>query len=173
MVQGGSGAYASVTVQFRPYGVKLDFTPIVNADGTIRLHVAPEVSALDYTNEVVISGYSIPAIDTRRAETDVELKNGQSFAISGLLDHRLTDAFNRMPGLASIPILGQFFRSKNNSTSLVELMVIVTPTIVDPLTDTTSPVAPAMVIPNLEPKKFDRKLNGSKQPQAETQPEPQ
>jgi pilus assembly protein CpaC len=74
VVEGSSGGLASVTVQFKPYGVKLDFTPIVNPDSTIRLHVAPEVSALDYSNEVVISGYTIPAIDTRRAETDVELK---------------------------------------------------------------------------------------------------
>ncbi len=164
VVQGGTGGFTSVTVQFRPYGVKVDFTPIVNPDNTIRLHVAPEVSALDYTNEVVISGYDIPALSTRRAETEVELRSGQSFAISGLLDHRLTDAFNRMPGLASIPILGEFFRSKNTTKTLVELMVIVTPTIVNPLADSTPPpMPPEMAMPNLEPEQFDRQVKGSKQ----------
>ena len=135
VVQGSSGGLTSITIQFRPYGVRLDFTPIVNDDGTVQLKVAPEVSALDYTNAVTISGYTIPAISTRRAETQVELRDGQSFAISGLLDHRTTDIFNKMPGIGDVPILGQLFRSKNVNHSTVELMVIVTPTIVDPLND--------------------------------------
>ncbi len=159
VVQGGSGGFTSVTIQFRPYGVKLDFTPYVNADGTIRLKVVPEVSALDYTNEVKISGYDIPAIDTRRAQTEVELRDGQSFAISGLLDHRLTDAFSRMPGIASIPILGQLFRSKDKSASTVELVVIVTPHIVDPLTTDTAPQLPTLVKPYLDPHGFDQLVN--------------
>ena len=162
VVQGGAGNFTSVTVQFRPYGVKVDFTPTVNPDGTIRLQVAPEVSALDYTNEVVISGYTIPAISTRRAATDVELRSGQSFAISGLLDHRMTDALGRMPGIASIPILGQLFRSKDNNSSVVELIVIVTPTIVDPLTDRTPPVEPHMSKPNIDADEFDRQVNAPK-----------
>ena len=161
VVQGSSGGYASVTVQFRPYGVKLNFTPTVNPDGTIRLKVAPEVSALDYTNEVQISGYSIPAISTRRAETDVELRSGQSFAISGLLDHRLTDEFSRMPGIASIPILGQLFRSKGTKRSVVELLVVVTPTVVDPLTSTQPIVEPQHPLPYVEPQQFDREVNTS------------
>jgi pilus assembly protein CpaC len=82
VVQGSSGGLTSITIQFRPYGVKLDFTPVVNSDGTIQLKVAPEVSALDYTNAVTISGYTIPAISTRRAETQVELRDGQSFVVS-------------------------------------------------------------------------------------------
>lgn len=159
VVQGGSGSYASVTVQFRPYGVKLVFTPTVNADGTIRLKVAPEVSALDYTNEVQISGYEIPAISTRRAETDVVLKSGQSFAISGLLDNRLTDQFNKMPGIASIPILGQLFRSKSISVSAAELLVLVTPTVVDPLKDEIPIVEPTTPKPFLDEKKFDQQVN--------------
>ncbi len=160
VVQGGSGSFVSVTVQFRPYGVKLDFTPYVNPDGTIRLKVAPEVSALDYTNQVQISGYDIPAIATRRAQTEVELKDGQSFAISGLLDHRLTDAFSKMPGIASIPVLGELFKSKNNTASTVELVVIVTPHIVDPLTGPdVSPHEPDLAKPFLEPHKFDRQVD--------------
>ena len=143
VVQGSSGGLTSITIQFRPYGVKLEFTPIVNDDGTILLKVAPEVSALDYTNAVTISGYTIPAISTRRADTQVELRDGQSFAISGLLDHRTTDIFNKMPGIGDVPILGQLFRSKNVNHSTVELMVVVTPILVDPLSDTTAPTLAA------------------------------
>jgi pilus assembly protein CpaC len=174
VVQGSSGGLTSITIQFRPYGVKLDFTPVVNADGTIQLKVAPEVSALDYTNAVTISGYTIPAISTRRAETQVELRDGQSFAISGLLDHRVTDIFNKMPGIGDVPVLGKLFGSKSINHSTVELMVVVTPTIVDPLSDTTSPVAPKFPVPWLDPAKFD-KQTGEQKPETkpETQPAPQ
>ncbi len=156
VVQGSSGGLTSITVQFRPYGVKLEFTPFVNEDGTVQLKVAPEVSALDYTNAVTISGYTIPAISTRRAETQVELRSGQSFAISGLLDHRTTDIFSKMPGIASLPVLGQLFRSKNVNHSVVELMVIVTPTIVDPLNDNNVPSPPRLPVPMLDPTQFDK-----------------
>jgi pilus assembly protein CpaC len=158
VVQGSSGGLTSITIQFRPYGVKLEFTPVVNDDGTILLKVAPEVSALDYTNAVTISGYTIPAISTRRADTQVELRNGQSFAISGLLDHRTTDVFSKMPGIGDVPVLGQLFRSKNVNHSTVELMVVVTPTLVDPLTDQTSPVLPKLPIPLLDATQFDKKM---------------
>jgi pilus assembly protein CpaC len=158
VVQGSSGGLTSITIQFRPYGVKLDFTPIVNDDRTVQLKVAPEVSALDYTNAVTISGYTIPAISTRRAETQVELRDGQSFAISGLLDHRTTDIFDKMPGFGDIPILGQFFRSKNVNHSTVELMVIVTPTIVDPLHQAAAPTPPKLPVPMLDNQQFDQKL---------------
>jgi pilus assembly protein CpaC len=169
VVQGSSGGLTSITIQFRPYGVKLDFTPIVNDDGTVQLKVAPEVSALDYTNAVTISGYTIPAISTRRAETQVELRDGQSFAISGLLDHRTTDIFDKMPGIGDVPILGQLFRSKNVNHSTVELMVIVTPSIVDPLHDATSPTPPKLPVPMLDPKQFDKKT-GKQKPATQPQP---
>jgi pilus assembly protein CpaC len=156
VVQGSSGGTTSITIQFRSYGVKLEFTPIVNDDGTIQLKVMPEVSALDFTNAVTISGYTIPAIATRRADTQVELRDGQSFAISGLLDHRTTDILSKMPGIGDVPILGQLFRSKNIDHSTVELVVIVTPTIVDPLTDTSVPWEPKLPVPLLDPKKFDK-----------------
>ena len=161
VVQGSSGGLTSVTVQFRPYGVKLDFTPVVNLDGTVALKVAPEVSALDYTNAVVISGYTIPALSTRRAETQVVLRSGQSFAISGLLDRRTTDALSRTPGISSIPILGQLFKSKGVNLSTTELIVIVTPTIVDPLTDMSSPEDPSLVRPFLTPQAFDKTIPAS------------
>jgi pilus assembly protein CpaC len=169
VVQGSSGGLTSITIQFRPYGVRLDFTPVVNGDGTIQLKVAPEVSALDYTNAVVISGYTIPAISTRRAETQVELRDGQSFAISGLLDHRTTDIFNKMPGIGDVPVLGKLFGSKSINHSTVELMVVVTPTIVDPLSDTTSPTPPKFPVPWLDPAQFDKT---SGEPKPATQPQP-
>ena len=169
VVQGSSGGLTSITIQFRPYGVKLDFTPIVNDDGTVQLKVSPEVSALDYTNAVTISGYTIPAISTRRADTQVELRDGQSFAISGLLDHRTTDIFSKMPGIGDVPILGQLFRSKNVNHSTVELMVVVTPTIVDPLNDATPPTPPKLPEPMLDPAQFDTKTVKAK---PATQPQP-
>lgn len=167
VVQGGTGGFTSVTIQFRPYGVKLDFTPLVTPEGTIQLQVAPSVSALDYTNAVTISGYTIPALDTRRAETEVELRSGQSFAISGLLDHRTTDMLEKTPGISSIPVLGALFKSKSINHSVVELVVIVTATVVDPLTGSRPPEEPKMAVPMLTPEVFDRtlgKLNPAQQP---------
>jgi pilus assembly protein CpaC len=160
VVQGGTGGFTSVTIQFRPYGVRLDFTPNVLPDGTIQLRVNPEVSALDYTNEVQISGYTIPAIDTRRADTEVQLKSGQSFVISGLLDNRTTDELQKIPGIGDIPILGKLFQSKNSTHSVVELAVVVTPTLVDPLSENPTPTQPQMVVPLLNEQKFDKGMSG-------------
>jgi pilus assembly protein CpaC len=164
VIQGGAGNFASVTIMFRPYGVKLQFTPTVNPDGTILLKVAPEVSALDYTNTVTISGYTIPAISTRRAETEVELRNGQSFSISGLLDHRTTVLLNKTPGIANVPILGELFKSKNNNHSVDELVVIVTASIVDPLHQETPTKLPKDVLPNLSVDQFDKSVNHAPKP---------
>jgi pilus assembly protein CpaC len=160
VIQGSNGGFTSVTIQFRPYGVRLEFTPFVNPDGSIRMRVNPEVSALDYTNAVTISGYTLPAISTRRADTEVELLSGQSFAISGLLDHRITDNLSKIPGIGDIPILGQLFRSKNLNHTTSELIVIVTPTIVDPLGNPIGPPTsiPAWPVPFLNPGKFDQGL---------------
>jgi pilus assembly protein CpaC len=167
---GGSSTNASVTIQFKPYGVKLEFTPVVNEDGTIRLKVAPEVSALDYTNAVSISGYTIPALSTRKAETEVELRSNQSFAISGLLDQRTTDLYSKTPGIASVPIIGALFKSKNLSHSTTELVVIITPTLVDPLTDTAEPVQPDVPVPTLNTDKFDKSLGRAHNPQPAAPP---
>lgn len=159
VVQGSSTGATTITIQFRSYGVKLEFTPVVNADGTIELKVAPEVSALDYTNAVTISGYTIPAISTRRADTQVTLNSGQSFAISGLLDRRTTDLYSLTPGIGNVPILGQLFRSKSVTHSVGELIVIVTPEIVNPLKGADPlPPEPKPVIPFLAPDKFDQTL---------------
>ena len=160
VIQGSSGGLTSITIQFRAYGVKVEFTPVVNADGTIELKVAPEVSALDYTNAVTISGYTIPALSTRKVDTQVTLHSGQSFAISGLLDKRTTDLYANTPGISNVPILGLLFRSKGITHSDTELVVVVTPEVIEPLgLPTSSPVAePKPVIPLLIPEKFDKSL---------------
>ena len=155
---GGTGSAPVISIQFREYGVKLEFTPTVNADGTIRLKVAPEVSSLDYTNSATIGGFTVPALSTRKAETEVELRSDQSFAISGLLDQQTTDIMSKTPGAANIPILGALFKSKNVNHSTTELVVIVTPTLVDPLTETAEPAQPDLPIPTLNPGKFDKSL---------------
>lgn len=166
VVQPGSGAGSApvVSITFRPFGVKVEFTPIVNEDGTIRLKVAPEVSALDYSNAVSISGITVPALSTRRAETEVELRSNQSFAISGLLDQRTTDIMSKSPGAANIPILGNLFKSKNANHSTTELIVVVTPTLVDPLLETTEPEQPALPIQTLDPGPFDKSLGRNLNP---------
>jgi pilus assembly protein CpaC len=166
VVQGsGSAATAPVvTIQFRPFGVKVEFTPEVNPDGTVRLKVSPEVSALDYTNAVTVSGFTIPALSTRRAETEVELRSNQSFAISGLLDQRTTDMMSKNPGAANIPILGYLFKSKNVNHSTTELVIIVTPTVVDPIAETALPTEPNLPIPTVDRKNFDDSLGKNLSP---------
>jgi len=163
VVQSGAGNSSAITIQFRPYGVKVDFTPTVNSDGSIHLKLAPEVSTLDYSNSVSVSGFTIPALSTRRAETDVEIQDGQSFVVSGLLDHRTTEILSKMPGISDVPLLGQLFRSKNINHSVLELVVVVTATVIDPLKPEFTPSAkePAFVIPNLDQQQFDKSLPGS------------
>ena len=130
---GGSGGYGAVTIQFKPYGVKLEFVGTVQDDNSIRLKVKPEVSSLDYTNSVTISGFTMPAIQTRRAETEIELKNGQTFGIAGLLDERTIVQLSKIPWIGDVPILGELFKSRNVNRTNTELLVLVTPTIVDPV----------------------------------------
>lgn len=135
VVQGstGAGTGTSVSIQFKEYGVRLNFIPTITPRGTIRLQVAPEVSSLDFTNAVEISGFQIPAIDVRKVNTEVELGEGQSFAIGGLLDNRETETFQKVPFLGNIPILGKFFQSISKNKTNTELIVIVTPEIVSPI----------------------------------------
>ena len=134
IVQGTSGgASGAVTIQFKEYGVRLNFIPTITPRGTVRLQVAPEVSSLDFTNAVRISGFTIPAIATRKVKTEVELNPGQSFAIGGLLDNRETETFEKMPFIGDIPVLGKFFQSISKNRTNTELIVIVTPEIVAPM----------------------------------------
>jgi len=99
---------ATVTVQFKPFGVKLDFTPTITASGAIDLKVSPEVSSLDFANAVTLQGFVIPAISQRRADTEVILKDGESFAIAGLIDNRVVETMDKLPGLGDVD-WGQFF----------------------------------------------------------------
>jgi len=157
-VVSGAAGQSTVSFQFKPFGVKLEFTANIESDDTIRLKVFPEVSSLDFTNAVVISGFTLPAIATRHAETVVELRDGQSFGIAGLLDQRTTAQFSKVPGIGDIPILGQLFRSRSVNKTNSELIVIVTPTIVDPAAaPTAAPELPKMPIAPLDQKQFDTK----------------
>jgi pilus assembly protein CpaC len=132
MVQGGA-AVGTVTIMFREYGIRLNFLPVITPRGTIRLQVAPEVSGLDYSNALNFDGYTIPALTTRKVQTEVELESGQSFVIAGLLDKTLTETLSKIPGLANIPLLGKLFQSRNRTKDSTELLVIVTPEVVRPI----------------------------------------
>jgi pilus assembly protein CpaC len=162
LVQASTGV-PIVTIAFKPFGVKLDFTAFVQDDNTLRLHVAPEVSTLDFSNALTLSGFTVPAISTRSAETEIELKDGQTFGIAGLLDHRATTLLSKVPGIGDIPILGQLFRSRSINKTNTELLVLVTPHIVDPVhVDTTAPAQPQFPVPFLDQKKFDEQTPGNK-----------
>jgi pilus assembly protein CpaC len=132
MIQPGANGNA-VSVSFREFGIRIHFLPHITPRGTIQLQVSPEVSSLDYSNAVTISGTTIPALSTRRVQTEVELDSGQSFVIAGLMDNRMTETINRIPGLASIPLLGKLFTSRAVSRNNSELLVIVTPEVVRPI----------------------------------------
>jgi pilus assembly protein CpaC len=132
VVQGTSGQ-PTVTIQFKEYGVRLNFIPTITPRGSLRLQVAPEVSALDFTNAVQVSGFNVPAITTRKVNTEVELSDGQSFVLGGLLDDRETQTLQKIPFISQIPILGKFFQSISKNRTNTELIVIVTPEMVAPL----------------------------------------
>jgi pilus assembly protein CpaC len=129
-VQGGNSN--AVTIIFKEFGIRLHFTPTITRNGSIRLKVAPEVSSLDFSNAIVISGFTIPSLITRRAETEVEMREGQYLAIAGLMDNTFTDNVSKIPVLGDIPILGQFFRSKEARQNRTELLVLVTPKLIRP-----------------------------------------
>ncbi len=132
-LQGGGSGVGQVTIQFREFGIRVQFIPTVTPRGTIRLVVTPEVSSLDVANGLTVQGFTVPGLAVRRIQTEVELGNGQSFMIAGLMDNRLAETINRIPGLANIPLLGKLFQSRSVTKSNSELMVIVTAEIVDPL----------------------------------------
>jgi pilus assembly protein CpaC len=132
ILQGGGNAGA-VTVQFREFGIRLTFNPVVTENGTIKMYVKPEVSTIDLANAVTVSGFLIPALATRRMETNVELGPGQSFVIGGLIDDRVQESMNKVPGLSSIPLLGAIFKSREERKNRTELIVLVTPEVTRPL----------------------------------------
>jgi pilus assembly protein CpaC len=156
IVQGGTN-YSSVTIQFKEFGVRLKFVATVLGNDQIKLKVAPEVSALDFSNGLTISGFLVPALSTRKADTEIELRNGQSFAIAGLLDNRTTESASKVPWLGDIPILGKLFRSRSINKNKTELMVLVTPTIVTPFEPGQAPKGPEFAVPFLENSKLEHK----------------
>ncbi|MEA2712744.1 MAG: pilus assembly protein CpaC [Gemmatimonadales bacterium] len=130
-VQGG-GSNGAVSIVFKEFGIRLRFTPTITRSGSIRLKVMPEVSSLDFSNPLIFGGFTIPSLLTRRAETEIEMKNGQYLAIAGLVDNTMTDNATKVPILGDIPILGQFFRSKDARQRRTELLVLVSPRLVLP-----------------------------------------
>lgn len=146
VVQPSATGGSAITIQWREYGVRLTFLPVVTPRGTIRLKVAPEVSALDYTNAVTIQGFTIPGLSSRRVSTDVELESGQSFVIAGLLDNQTTENLSKVPGISAIPVLGKLFQSKSVSKNNSELLVIITPEVVRPIP--AGQATPELTFPN-------------------------
>jgi pilus assembly protein CpaC len=148
----GGATAPVITVQFKPFGVKLDFTPTITPNGSIDLKVAPEVSSLDFANAVTLQGFVIPALSQRRAETEVILKDGESFAIAGLIDNRVVETMDKIPGLGDVPILGRIFRSRSTQKSTDELLVVVTPHFVKPISPDEKiamPPMPATFLPTV------------------------
>jgi pilus assembly protein CpaC len=146
--QGGGTGFTTITIQFKEFGVRLNFTPTFTPGGQIHLKVKPEVSSLDFTNALQFQGFTVPALSTRRMESEVDLADGQSFAIAGLMDNRVTEQLNKIPWIGDVPVLGELFRSKSLNRSKDELLVVVTPIIVKP--GIGQPHLPTFPVPFLE-----------------------
>jgi pilus assembly protein CpaC len=148
VLQGTTGSgFAGITIQFKEFGVRLNFTPTLTGDGMIHLKVKPEVSSLDFTNALTIQGFLIPALTTNRVESEMQLRDGQSFAIAGLLDNRVTEQLSKIPWIGDVPILGNLFKSRSVTKSKNELLIVVTPRIVHP--SDVEPALPVMPKPFL------------------------
>ncbi|HKM36555.1 MAG TPA: type II and III secretion system protein family protein [Thiopseudomonas sp.] len=161
-----SGNSDSISIEYKPYGVKLNLTPTVIDRNRIHLKVAPEVSEIDTNpgNGVVINNIPVPSFTVRRTDTTVSLADGESFVISGLMSTRNSAVVNKLPGLGDIPILGAFFRNTKNSTEERELLMIVTPHLVNPLAaDANLPELPGESLREYDPSAFEMLLleNGS------------
>jgi pilus assembly protein CpaC len=152
------GANVAISITFKEFGVRLNFTPTVTADNRVRLKVRPEVSTLDFGNAIVLQGFRIPALSTRRTETELELDNGQTFAIAGLLNNTLTESLQKVPGIGDIPILGYLFRSKAAQKNRTELVVMITPEILPQNSPGVTTETPRMEQPLLGPIPQDKQL---------------
>jgi len=154
IAQPGQGGI-TVTVQYKEFGIRLNFTPVVNGD-RVHLKVRPEVSSLDYNNAVLLQGFRIPALSTRRTETELELMNNQTFAIAGLISNQMNKTLQKMPGIGDIPILGLLFQSQAAQKDRTELVVMITPQILPTNSPGVSPNLPRLAepyLPTLAPKK--------------------
>jgi len=149
VAQMGNGATA-ISIVFKEYGIRLHFTPTVLGGDLINLKVKPEVSSLDFTNSIVLDGFRLPALSTRRADTEVELQDGQTFAIAGLMNNTLNQTVQKIPGIGDIPVLGLLFKSRAYQKNDTELVVMVTPTIVRRGSTGVSPGLPSLVEPYLD-----------------------
>src|SRR5581483_6945235 len=154
IAQPGQGGI-TVTVQYKEFGIRLNFTPTVNGD-RVRLHVKPEVSSLDYNNAVLLQGFRIPALSTRRTETELELMNGQTFAIAGLISSQMNKTLQKVPGIGDIPILGLLFQSQAAQKDRTELVVMITPVILPNNSPGVTPHVPNIqepYLPQFPPKR--------------------
>jgi pilus assembly protein CpaC len=139
---GAGGGSTTITIDYKQYGVRLLFTPVVLGDGRIRLHVQPEVSDLDYTHSLTLEGFVIPALTTRTADTVVELSEGQTLSMAGLLNNRVNATSTVTPLLGDLPILGALFRSVRYERQETELVVLVTPLLAGPMDPAQVPPVP-------------------------------
>lgn len=153
----GAGANLGISVQFKEFGIRLNFTPTVDGD-RVHLKVRPEVSTLDFANAVVLQGFRIPALSTRRTETELELRDGQTFAIAGLMNNRMASTLQKIPGIGDIPILGYLFRSKAAQKDQTELVVMITPQILNPDSPGVTSELPRLNEPYLPPVPGNRTL---------------
>lgn len=119
----------SITIEFKKFGIQLDFQPEILANGRIKLSVKPEVSQLDYTTAILVEGFAVPGLTTRTAKTQIELNSGQSFAIAGLFSDKMSDNVSKLPWLGDVPVLGALFRSSEFQSDKSELVILVTPSI--------------------------------------------
>jgi pilus assembly protein CpaC len=166
----GGSTSPVVTIQFKKYGVQLDFTPTITSTGAVDLKVAPEVSSLDFTNAVTVSGFMIPALSQKRVETEVILKEGESFAIAGMIDNQVVRETAKIIGLGDIPVLGQLFKSRNTNKTTNELLVVITPHVVKPLSPDEKvklPDFPVPFQPTAEQEKGKRSGGKNNPPQPE------
>jgi pilus assembly protein CpaC len=171
----GSGANIGVSVVFKEFGIRLNFTPTVTGD-RIHLKVRPEVSTLDFANSIVLSGFRIPALSTRRTETELELQNGQTFAIAGLINNSVRSSMQKIPGIGDIPILGLLFRSKAAQKDNSELVVMITPQILPNNSQGVTPNLPRTPERYMDPLPQNRThpqpppAYGGTKPQADSRP---
>ena len=147
-----SNGTVALTVQYKEFGIRLNFTPIVNGN-RVHLKVRPEVSTLDYANAVTLQGFRIPAFSTRRTETEIELENGQTFSIAGLMNNTMNSSLQKIPGIGDIPILGLLFKSKAAQKGQTELVVMITPEILPNGSVGVTPVLPRPIEPFMPPAK--------------------
>ena len=166
----GGATAPVVTVQFKKFGIQLDFKPEITSDNRIHLKMRPQVSSLDYVNAVTLQGYLIPAIATRYAETEAILNDGESFAVAGLIDNRVIQSMNRIKWLGDVPVLGQLFRSRSTKKTNEELLVVITPRFVKPLTADQKPKMPEWVEDFLPPTAEDKDAGTKKRPKVSKTP---